>query len=134
MDVPAPQEVIPLFVRAGSIIPIGPELQYSSDKPADPIELRIYPGANGTFTLYEDEGDSYRYEKGVYSTIPFSWDNASKTLIIGARKGEFPGMLKERTFNVVLVKEKHGNGIAAVEKPDNVVKYSGKEIKVKLKG
>jgi len=134
VETAAPVETLPLFIRAGSILPLGPFLQYSSEKPADPIELRIYSGANGSFTLYEDEGDSYRYEKGIYATIPFVWDNASKTLTIGARKGEFPGMLKERTFNVVLVKEKHGNGIALVEKPDNVVKYSGREIKVKVGG
>ncbi len=132
VDVSAPQEVIPLFVRAGSIIPLGPYLQYSNEKPADPIELRIYPGKNGLFTLYEDEGDNYDYEKGVYATIDFSWDDASKTLTIGPRKGEFPGMLKERTFNVVLVKDNHGNGIAPVETPDQVVKYDGKEVKVKV--
>ena len=96
-----PIETLPLFVRPGSIVPMGPFLQYSNEKPADPIELRIYAGANGTFTLYEDEGDTYRYEKGAYATIPFTWDDAAKTLTIGARKGEFPGMLKERTFNVV---------------------------------
>ena len=134
VEAAAPVETLPLFIRPGSIIPLGPFLQYSNEKPADPIELRIYPGANGSFTLYEDEGDSYRYEKGVYATIPFAWDNTSKTLTIGSRKGEFPGMLKERTFNVVLVKENHGSGIAPVDKPDQVVKYSGKEMKVKVGG
>lgn len=128
----APVETLPLFIRPGSIVPMGPFLQYSNEKPADPIELRVYPGANGSFTLYEDEGDSYRYEKGVYATIPFAWDDATKTLSIGARKGEFPGMLKDRTFNVILVKDKHGNGIAVTEKPDQVVKYSGSELKVKV--
>ena len=80
---------------SGSIIPMGPFLQYSSEKPADPIELRIYRGADGKFTLYEDEGDSYNYEEGEYSTIPFSWNDAGHTLEIGKRSGEFPGMLKE---------------------------------------
>jgi alpha-D-xyloside xylohydrolase len=127
-------ETLPLFIRPGSIIPLGPFLQYSNEKPADPIELRVYPGANGSFTLYEDEGDSYRYEKGIFATIPFAWDDAAKILAIGPRKGDFPGMLKKRTFNVVLVKDKHGNGIAAVEKPGRVVKYSGTEVKVKLGG
>jgi len=122
---------LPLFVRPGSIIPMGPFLQYSSEKPADPIELRIYPGANGKFTLYEDEGDSYRYEKGTFATISFAWDDASKTLTIGSRQGEFPGMQKARTFNLVLVKASHGNGIAVTETPDQVIKYSGKELKVK---
>ena len=125
-------ETLPLFIRPGSIIPLGPFVQYSNEKPMDPLEVRIYAGANGTFTLYEDEGDSYRYEKGAYATIPLAWDNATKTLTIGARKGAFNGMLKERTFNVVLVKEKHGDGIATTEKPDQIVKYNGTEVKVKV--
>ena len=79
--------MIPLFVRAGSIIPMGPDLQYASEKPADPIELRVYRGADGSFTLYEDEGDSYRYEKGAYATIPIQWKESSKTLTIGAVQG-----------------------------------------------
>jgi alpha-D-xyloside xylohydrolase len=132
VEAAAPVETLPLFIRPGSIIPVGPFLQYSNEKPADPIELRIYPGANDTFTLYEDEGDSYRYEKGAYATIPLAWDDAAKTLTIGPRKGDFPGMLKERTFNVVVVKEKHGHGIAVTETPDQVVKYSGTEVKVKV--
>jgi alpha-D-xyloside xylohydrolase len=134
IEATAPVETLPLFIRPGSIIPLGPFLQYSNEKPADPIELRIYCGANGAFTLYEDEGDSYRYEKGIFATIPFAWDDAAKTLTIGPRKGDFPGMLKKRTFNVVLVKDKHGNGTAVVEKPDQVVKYSGTEVKVRMRG
>jgi alpha-D-xyloside xylohydrolase len=132
VEVASPIEILPMFIRAGSIIPMGPYLQYSSEKPADPIELRIYPGKNGSFNLYEDEGDNYNYEKGVYATINFSWDDALKTLTIGSRKGRFPYMLKERTFNVVMVKDNHGNGIAPVETPDQVVKYDGTEVKVKL--
>src|SRR6202040_4116407 len=89
-DVASPEAEIPLFVRAGSIIPMGPDLQYSGEKPADPMELRVYQGADSSFTLYEDEGDSYRYEKGAYATIPIRWNNASKTLTIGDRAGEFP--------------------------------------------
>jgi alpha-D-xyloside xylohydrolase len=134
IETPALQQTIPLFVRAGSIVPMGPDLQYADEKPADPIELRVYGGANGRFTLYEDEGDSYRYEKGVYAMIPFAWDDAAKTLTIGPRQGDFPGMLKERTFNVVLVKNTHGNGIAVAGTPDQVVKYSGTELKVKMGG
>ena len=132
MEIPAPEEQIPLLIRAGSIIPMGPDLQYTSEKSADPIELRIYPGEDGLFTLYEDEGDSYNYEKGVYSTIDFEWDDTQKTLNIGPRKGEFPGMLRERTFNVILVKNKHGNGIDITESPDHVVKYNGTQLKVVL--
>jgi alpha-D-xyloside xylohydrolase len=130
----APVETMPLYVRPGAIVPMGPLVQYTNEKPADPIELRIYGGANGTFTLYEDEGDSYRYEKGAYATIPLAWDEATKTLTVGARKGDFSGMLKDRTFNVVLVKEKHGAGIATTEQPDQVVKYNGTEVKVKVGG
>jgi alpha-D-xyloside xylohydrolase len=132
IETAAPIETLPLFIRAGSIIPMGPFLQYSDEKPADPIELRIYPGANGSFTLYEDEGDSYRYEKGVYATIDFAWDDGRKTVTISQRKGEFPGMLEERTFNIVVVKENHGNGIPIVESLDKVVKYNGTQLKVVL--
>ncbi len=130
VDAAAPVGTLPLFVRPGSIIPMGPFLQYSSEKPADPIELRIYRGADGKFTLYEDEGDTYDYEKGIYATIPISWDEAKHTLEIGKRTGEFPGMLKERTFNVVWVAENHGAGIPVTDKPDAVVHYTGKAVKV----
>lgn len=121
----APIDKIPLLVRAGSIIPMGPFVQYAAEKPADPIELRIYPGASGSFTLYEDENDNYNYEKGVYATIAFHWDDAKRQLTIEDRKGEFPGMLKDRTFNVVLVRKNHGTGIEVTDKPDKVVSYKG---------
>ena len=128
----APIEIIPLFVKAGSIIPMGPFLQYSTEKPADPIELRIYPGADGSFTLYEDENDNYNYEKGIYATIDFNWNNSKRELTIADRKGEFPGMLKERSFDIVLVKINHGNGINITTKPDKSVKYSGNKLIVKF--
>jgi alpha-D-xyloside xylohydrolase len=128
----SPIDIIPLFIKAGSIIPMGPFLQYSTEKPADPIELRIYKGADGSFTLYEDENDNYNYEKGVYSTIDFKWNNKSKTLTISNRKGKFPGMLKGRTINVVIVKENHGNGLEVCQQFDKTIKYSGKEIQVKF--
>ena len=130
VDAAAPVETLPLFVRPGAIIPMGPFLQYSSEKPADPIELRVYRGADGKFTLYEDEGDNYDYEKGKYATIPISWNDSKHTLEIGKRSGEFPGMLKERTFNIVWVSENHGAGIPVTEKPDAVVHYTGKAVKV----
>ncbi len=117
----APLETIPLYVRAGSIVPMGPELQYTGEKPADPIELRIYRGADGTFTLYEDEGDGYAYEKGVYSTIDFRWDDATHELMIGARRGSYPGMLTERTFKIVVVGSAHGVGEAVTATPDKLV-------------
>jgi alpha-D-xyloside xylohydrolase len=128
----APIEKIPLFIKAGSIIPMGPYLQYSTEKPADPIELRIYPGANGSFTLYEDENDNYNYEKGIYSTIDFKWDDAKKQLTIGDRKGKFPGMLTKRTFNIVVVKENTGCGIEVCQQPRTVIKYNGAKLIVKL--
>ena len=124
-------ETMPVFVPAGSIIPTGPSLQYTDEKKADPIELRVYTGADASFDLYEDENDSYNYEKGVFAVIPFKWDDKAKTLIIGARKGEFPGMLITRTFKVVLVKAGRGAGIEDTKKADKTVKYDGSEITVK---
>jgi alpha-D-xyloside xylohydrolase len=93
---------VPMFVRAGSILPLGPEMQYVGEKSWDHLELRIYPGADGSFTLYEDEGDNYNYEKGVYSTIAFKWNDRSRTLTIGDRQGSYPGMLQNRQFTVIL--------------------------------
>jgi len=121
----APKELIPLLVKAGSIIPMGPFLQYTTEKQADPLELRIYTGADGSFTLYEDENDNYNYEKGVYATVAFAWDDARRELTIGQRQGEFPGMLKKRTIHIVLVKEGQGTGIGITAGPDKVVQYDG---------
>jgi alpha-D-xyloside xylohydrolase len=123
----APIDKIPLLVKAGSILPMGPFLQYASEKLADPIELRIYPGADGNFTLYEDENDNYNYEKGVFSTISFSWNDAKHRLTIGKRKGSFPGMLEKRNFQIVLVGKDKGNGIELTEKPNKVIQYYGEE-------
>jgi alpha-D-xyloside xylohydrolase len=128
----APIDKIPILIKAGSIIPVGPFLQYSTEKPVDPLELRIYPGANGNFTLYEDENDNYNYEKGIYSTIEFTWNDSSHKLSIGQRKGEFPGMLKERTIRVVLVTKDKGVGIEVVKKVDKEISYDGTEIVVQL--
>lgn len=93
---------IPLYVKAGSILPIGPDVQFANEKPWDNLELRVYPGANGEFTLYEDEGDGYNYEKGVFSTISFSYNDKRRELSIADRQGSFPGMIEKRTFNIVL--------------------------------
>ncbi len=130
-DVPAPEEQIPLFIRAGSILPLGPDLQYAGEKSADPIELRVYRGADGAFILYEDEGDSYRYEKGAFATIPMKWNESSKTLTIGDRAGEFSGMLKGRTFRIVWVRPGKGAGAQADQTADVEVRYEGKAIEVK---
>lgn len=128
----APISKIPLFVKAGSIIPMGPFLQYSTEKPADAIELRIYPGASGHFTLYEDENDNYNYERGVCATIEFTWDDTLQQLTIGERKGKYPGMLKSRTFDVVVVGTAKGAGLPISTRVDKVVKYSGRTLVVKL--
>ncbi len=128
IDVAAPIEALPLFVRAGSIVPMGPEKEWSTEKPEDPMELRVYRGANGEFTLYEDENDGYNYEKGSRATIQLHWDEIKQTLTIGERKGEFPGMLAERSFQIVFVGENHGVGVMPEGKPDKVVHYSGKQI------
>ena len=93
---------VPMFVRAGSILPMGPEMEYVGQKPWDQMEIRVYPGADGSFTLYEDEGDGYNYERGVYATINFSWNDRSRTLTIGQRQGQYPGMLAQRQFTIVL--------------------------------
>ncbi len=130
IDAAAPIEKLPLFVRAGSIVPMGPDLQYAAEKPADPIELRVYAGADGGFTLYEDQNDTYDYEKGAFATIRFDWNDAAKTLTIGDRQGNFPGMLAERTFHVVFVGEGHGTAIDPTASPDKVVKYSGQRVTV----
>jgi alpha-D-xyloside xylohydrolase len=126
----APLEKLPLYLRAGSIVPLGPEIEWSTQKPANPIELRVYRGANGAFTLYEDENDGYNYEKGAYSTIALQWDDQRHALTIGDRKGDFPGMLQNRTFRIVFVAENHGVGIGEEAKPDRVVQYAGKQIVV----
>ncbi|HXN48363.1 MAG TPA: glycoside hydrolase family 31 protein [Bryobacteraceae bacterium] len=130
VDAPAPLDRIPLYVRAGSILPVGPDLEYAAQKPADPIELRVYRGADGSFTLYEDENDNYNYEKGAYATIPMQWDDAKQTLTIGDRQGKFPGMLDTRTFRVVFAGENHGAGIGQSAQADKVVNYQGKRVTV----
>ena len=121
VTIQATLDQVPMYVRAGSILPLGPEMQYVGEKPWDNLELRVYPGADGSFVLYEDEGDNYNYEKGVYSTITFQWNDKSKILTISQRKGDYPGMLQKRQFTIVL--------------PDGrqqTVNYEGKEIQVKL--
>ncbi|MDZ7331333.1 MAG: PA14 domain-containing protein [candidate division KSB1 bacterium] len=127
----APVDIMPLYVKSGSIIPMGPLKQYATEKPEDPIELRIYPGADARFVLYEDENENYNYEQGVYSIIPFEWDEAKETLTIGARQGEFPGMLKQREIRIVWVQAGHGVGVEVTAKPDVVVQYTGQKRSIK---
>ncbi|MDP4240729.1 MAG: glycoside hydrolase family 31 protein [Bacteroidota bacterium] len=128
----SPIDIIPLYVKAGSILPWGPKVQYAEQTKWNTLEIRIYEGANGEFTLYEDENDNYNYERGLNSTILMKWDNQSRTMTIGQRKGNFNGMLKSRTFNVVIVKDKNGIGANPTVQCTKVVKYNGKPIAVKL--
>ena len=112
---------VPMFVRAGSILPLGPEMQYVGEKAWDNLELRVYPGADGSFTLYEDEGDNYNYEQGAYATITFRWHDKARQLTIGSRQGRYEGMIQSRQFTVVL--------------PDGTsrqVDYNGNEITIEL--
>ena len=132
IDAAAPVETIPLYIKAGSVIPMGPFLQYATEKPADPLEIRIYPGADGSFILYEDENDTYNYEKGAFSTISFKWDDARRQVTVGKRNGEFPGILKKRTFQIIIVDKNKGIGTGITEKPDKTVQYTGEEQVIKL--
>lgn len=127
-----PIDIIPLYVKAGSILPIGPKVQYATEKKWDNLEIRVYPGADGAFTLYEDENDNYDYEKGMYSTITLKWDDAKKELTVNEQKGSFPGMIGERTFNIVVVSQSNGNGTNSGKKFDKIVLYNGKKVVVKL--
>jgi alpha-D-xyloside xylohydrolase len=128
----APIEILPLYVKAGSIIPMGPHMEYATEKPANNIELRIYPGANGTFKFYEDENDNYNYEKGQFSTFTFNWNDKTRKLTISDTKGHFPGMLKSRIFNIVMVKGAHGSDVEITAKADKVVKYAGKALVINM--
>lgn len=130
-NVDAPYERIPLFVRTGSIIPFGPEIQYTDEKKADSIKLYVYQGADASFTLYEDEGSNYNYEKNKYALIPMTYDEASRQLIIGERKGEFDGMLQERTFEIIPVSK--NNPQAFNDKAKGItITYNGSLLKIQL--
>jgi alpha-D-xyloside xylohydrolase len=127
MTVNAPLSQIPLHMRAGSIVPMGPDIQYATER-ADTIELRIYPGADGSFTMYEDQGDGYEYETGKYATIPITYVDETKNVIIGARNGSFTGMDAKKVFNIVFVKDGHGTGIGVTTDPDTLLEYTGKQV------
>lgn len=129
----APLDKIPSFIKAGTILPIGPVVQYSSEKKWNKLEIRIYPGANGSYTLYEDEGDNYNYEKGAYSAIFFNWNDTKKTLTIDDRKGAFKGILTKREFDIVFVTNGKGTGMESTSNVDNIVKYNGKKVVVNIK-
>lgn len=127
-----PIDVLPLYVKAGSILPLGPKVQYAAEKKWDKLDLCIYPGADGEFVLYEDEADNYNYEKGMFSTIRFNWNDATRTLTISDRKGEFPQMLKHRTFCVTLMQPGKQSAETVTVKPDKKISYSGRKLEVSL--
>nr|WP_245917100.1 TIM-barrel domain-containing protein [Mucilaginibacter yixingensis] len=128
-----PMDIIPLYLKAGTVMPWGPKVEYSTEKKWDQLELRIYPGADGNFTLYEDEGDNYNYEKGKYTEIGFHWNDKARTLTIDQRKGAFTGMLSSRKFNVVIVDANHGAGYENASRFDQTVGYDGKQAVVSFK-
>jgi alpha-D-xyloside xylohydrolase len=126
IEVQAPLDRIPLYVRAGSILPLGPEVEYAEQRTEDPVELRVYRGGDGSFALYDDQGDTYAYEKGAHAVIPLRWDDKSATLTIGARQGEYPGMRREQAFRVVVV-----DGTKAETAQE--VRYAGQELTVRVR-
>jgi alpha-D-xyloside xylohydrolase len=126
--VDAPLERMPLFVKEGSLIISGPEVQYTSEK-QDPLTIYVFPGKNASTALYEDEGINYNYEEGKYSIIPISYDNATRSLSIGERRGSYPGMPDKRKFWIVWVEDHHG-GVSLTAQPHQVIEYNGNAIMV----
>ena len=129
-DADAPLDRIPLYVKAGSILPLGPEVEYAGEKSDAPIELRIYRGADGHFDLYQDQGDTYKYEKGERALIPMAWNESAGTLTIGARVGSYPSMPKVQKFTVVFVDENHGIGGKVSTTVDKTVEYAGDAVTI----
>ena len=129
----APYERMPVYVKEGSVIPVGPDLQYTAEKPADPITLFVYTGKDASFSLYEDEGINYNYEKGAYSNININYSEQDKTLTIGKREGSFSGMLAKRTFRVVFIAKDKAKALDPVLQADATVVYKGEAVMVKMK-
>ncbi len=131
IETAAPLEHIPLYVRAGSIIPVGPEIQYTGEKPDAAITLYVYTGHDGSFTLYEDAGTDYGYEKGAFATIRFAYDDRRGELTLGEREGTFPGMVGKRTFNVRWISAGTPDSGNFDAKPDQTVEYSGDRVVIR---
>jgi alpha-D-xyloside xylohydrolase len=127
-----PIDVLPLYVRAGSVLPLGPRQQYIGEKEGAPLEIRVYPGADGRFTLYEDENDNYNYEKGAYATTELRWNDKTRQLTFANRLGTYPGMPATRPFRLIVVDEQHGTGLGDEAVPAKEVQYTGKSLTVKL--
>src|SRR5699024_8742066 len=128
----APYDRIPVFVKAGSILPFGPAEQYTGQKPQNPVTLYVYTGRDGHFTLYNDDGESYDYQKGEYMEIPIQYDESTHTLHIGKRRGSFPGMLKNRTFNIVWIAKDQPKSLNFEARPDHIVHYDGSKVSLKM--
>ncbi len=133
IEADAPYTDIPIFIKEGSIIPCGPALQYSTEKKEDPIRLFVYTGNDCSFKLYEDENTNYNYEKGMFSIIPLKYNEKDHEIIIGKRQGNFPGMLKTRTFEIVWIGKGNPSGLKFDSKPDSVIKYDGTQQIIKMK-
>jgi alpha-D-xyloside xylohydrolase len=129
----APYEQLPLFVKEGSIIPFGPAIQYTEEKPADTIALYVYTGKDAHFSLYEDENDNYNYENGAYATISFDYNEQTKELTIGNREGNFSGMLQKRTFTINWIKKNEAQSLNLDQPAGTVVPYTGEKISIKMK-
>ena len=127
----APLDLLPLYVRAGSIVPMGPQVQYATQDPGAPYEVRIYPGANARFTLYEDDNETYAYEKGAHATYDLVWNDAARTLTIGPRRGGFPGMTRQRALDVVLVTGDTGAGLEPAAGARRI-SYAGQAVTVRF--
>ena len=132
ITVKAPLEIMPLFVRAGSIIPMGPLTQHTGEGLNEPLELRVYPGSNGSFAFYEDEGDSYNYEKGAFAITNIAWDDDAKEITFEKKTGVFEGQATYMRFNIVLVSKEHGVGLDEALSPDKVVDYTGEKCIINL--
>ena len=128
----APYERIPVYVKEGSIIPFGPEIQYTNEKPADPVTLYVYTGKDASFTLYEDQDTTYDYEKGAFSNIPMHYDQTAKTLTIDDRRGIFPGMLTKRKFMIVWLDKDHATPLNFDTADFETISYDGKKVSVKF--
>jgi alpha-D-xyloside xylohydrolase len=127
----APLDTMPLHVRSGSIVPTGPDITYADEQPSAPLDLRIYPGQNGSFTLYDDEGDNYNYEQGHFAMIRLSWDEATRRLTLHDRQGSYPGMPGSRTFRIV-IGDGTNNHASSESASARTVLYEGYEISIDL--
>lgn len=129
----ADYERMPVFVRSGAIIPTGPEIQYTNEKPDDEITLHVYAGSDGEFTLYDDEHTNYNYENGAFCTITLAYDDETAQLTIGSAEGTFPGLLEERTFHIVYYTPQNAEGFDPARAPSQSVNYHGRAVKIQLK-